>query len=498
MLVAPFLSIHAAALPVLAGATSGTGTFDLVFDQLQSDSLVDQYLALRALADSAPGTPFAEMVGGRIARLTAEGTKGVDPLFVRGVEGDQAELEPLLDSPQGPAAGAVAHFRQLVAPTESARRSHPYFPSELVTERGDLFTEFGKVVAQLWREDAPGARPLFREWLLDPERPGRNMEKRFLTASPGQAAAVADLFSRNGLIVRQALVPGYLFRSGEETEMVHWLVARPGASPVTRLIDSLVRAGEPPLPDSFTISGHTVTGRDDAGAAKLLQGLFGRPVTINQILRAVSIDLPHYRLDQLRIESPSADKRHEQGIVIIGGQIVTDTGEPASEFYRVIHPATEPGTLWIASGSGHNYANPERFAAHTRQGIGRQVHQRFLAFLYHLGVDALELSVTLAGAYVWPRIGFDFIDERIQQAMKVRFREYLYQHNIPLSPEKEKEWLAIQHAWELADFQLEDGRPVGKEFLLHYGETKKRDFSTRFWLRPDYPGWGRLFKRPLS
>jgi hypothetical protein len=341
-----------------------------------------------------------------------------------------------------------------------------------------------------------------KHWALEPGRPGRNKEVHLFPCTQSEAENTANRMIRQGLIVHFAAIPRQRIAhsvNSDSSRELFWLVANNGGNEITRILEGLrdittdhgLRIGAKKLSNIQVVRTGETSDNEQVlksdSLALLTRECIGQAVSLHELAAACHIDRPGFHLQKLAL------KPHNDGGLSISGVINNDTGKEIGRFSRHLPKPPKPGELWIAKGNG--FYIPDK--NNQRREIGRRMTQRFLAFLYHLGVDALELKAGGAGAYVWPRMGFDFADEDTRDQMIRDFRQYLSDREIFLSPDKETELDAIRHSWELADFQRKDGRSVGEAFLVHYG-TKRKDkdssYRVRFWLRPDYPGWIKLLK----
>ncbi len=224
-------------------------------------------------------------------------------------------------------------------------------------------------------------------------------------------------------------------------------------------------------------------GAQSAAELTSISGLlFGRALTVEDLATAFRIDIPGYRLGRIDLEYLP-----DQGLAI-RANIETADGEEVGASARLIPPRPQSGEEWIVRGNGIRID-------HDDKGIGRQRTQSFLAFLRRLGVDALDLPVGKRGAYVFPHLGFDFIDAHDRDMMKIRLREHFLGQGVQFSTKELGEWALLQNAWELADMSLSNKLPIGRLFLLGMGRRYDEPFfHVRFRTDLDHQGWGRLFK----
>jgi len=212
---------------------------------------------------------------------------------------------------------------------------------------------------------------------------------------------------------------------------------------------------------------------------------FGFPILLNDLLAAFAVDLPGYRLSHLELEFIG------QSYFDIRGTIKPCSGGPeAAVFRRSIPARPNSNQHWIARSHGIAIADQ----ALQRQGLGRLLTQRFLAFLHRLGVDGLDFNVSKAGTFVFPRLGFDFAHTGARNRVKIQFREYLKEKFPFRERDDDDRWAKIEHAWEVADYQLSNGYPAGRDFLFDLGNLgAASSYPVRFWTKSDYEGWGLLF-----
>lgn len=322
-------------------------------------------------------------------------------------------------------------------------------------------------------------------------------EIHLVTEAPHVARVAEAALIQGGFLVRGATLPpevGSITGYGgllASSDTVHWVVARryrPGEFVIPALGES------PPAawPSYFRIDGTRFQEHERHAAEVELSVLFGRPVGIDLLLNAVGIDVPGISLDQLVI-SP-----RQGGKVLLDGWFVDENNDRCGSFMRSTSPPPALGEPWIAEGGGFNaYAeHGKRITDKIKKGIARSWHQRFLPFLAWLGVDRLEFNATQMGSFAWARLGFDFRDEGVRDKVINEFRVWLAKQ--APSPSLGCHVASLQHAWEVADVTGEDGRELGKEFLLQYGQRMTQGWAAVFSLHPSYPGWKRLFKDPQN
>jgi hypothetical protein len=180
--------------------------------------------------------------------------------------------------------------------------------------------------------------------------------------------------------------------------------------------------------------------------------------------------------------------------LLILGIIQTTQGANIGYSKYMIPKRDQTKGPWRAEFYEFNIPASDSNVTHQGQGIGRRFNQKFLALLNYLGLEGLDLEAVEIGRDAWPRMGFDFAYDRRRELMLIGFAEYLREKNISLEPEDEQRLFSIQHAWELADFNVE-GVPLGKEFLLD-PDLSEQSYELRFDLSDDYPGWQQLLIPP--
>src|SRR5262249_40382717 len=145
----------------------------------------------------------------------------------------------------------------------------------------------------------------------------------------------------------------------------------------------------------------------------------------------------------------------------------------------MFHPETYPSSLF-ALGLGLDVA-----PRHQGKGLGTFIALNELLFFRELGISQYIVPVGKKGGGFWPRLGFDFASPSIRRRLIAEFTDYLRNEVPLLSAAKGVELLGIRHSWDLLHFTLENGRPIGKEFLLRPSVTWDSEFD----LRPSSPNW---------
>lgn len=376
---------------------------------------------------------------------------------------------------------------------------HPYFqPSS--ERRFPLTDHFGKIVWFLWaRRGTKSAEVLFREWFQSPYRQGRDQEVQGIYESEEAALRAEQLLLQRGFDVRRAPIPkGILMEDMRrasrtvlgEGDTVEWLVARPALQSVVPSLSKLfdpTSLTEKDFELPITVAGDFLTGKSEREKDKVLSRLFQRPMTWKELLCAFKVDHPKYRLGELLL-------RRFGTCLHILGRLETLSGITAGEFKRELFDPPPPGGLWQASADGYNPSGG--YTHHTRQGLARTLHQRFLGFLFRLGVDVFDMGARHDGPYVWPHLGFDF--QKPQNLVLARDQFFWFlQKKFPQDQHAELQTkiAGLQHAWDFADFEWE-GQALGKEFLLNAGDSLQRTFELRFHVGDiRYGGWDCLFKK---
>lgn len=267
-----------------------------------------------------------------------------------------------------------------------------------------------------------------------------------------------------------------------------------GEASITHFLNALGPASlEAPLPEIvFFEDRRPVLSEERPGPAsrrRFSEGcleLFGREVTLEDFFAGFAVDLPGYRLKRLDLEF------FPHGHLDIRGLVVDDDDNTVGNFCRVIPVKPPENQFWIAGSQGIAFSTLD---GARRKGLGRHLTQRYLALLKRLGVDGLDFSVSNDGAYVFPKLGFDFANPAIRDRVKILFREYLKQNFPDRSPYDETQWAKIRHAWDISSFRLANtGFPAGEAFLMELGaQGDFASFRVRFLTDASYRGWGLLF-----
>ncbi|HEX5038074.1 MAG TPA: hypothetical protein VFX30_13025 [bacterium] len=257
----------------------------------------------------------------------------------------------------------------------------------------------------------------------------------------------------------------------------------------TPVVSHLLRLFEAPpdlscWPAFFHVDGRTIAPGDRSGLNGALRRLFGRDVSLDDFLNAFRVDAPGYGLKVLLAE-------RETSTVLITGRLADENGKEAGAFQRFVGLPPPAGGEWRAMAVGYNPAG--NFEAHTRRGLARGLHQRFLGFLHRLGVDRLYLAADKSGHYVWPHLGFRHREAKETAMLKEIFRDYLQICEL-WSAETEKRWEAIGESWDIAEFEA-GNRKIGRDFLL---SLEGRLSQNLYFETADLndAGWKRLFKIP--
>ncbi len=317
-------------------------------------------------------------------------------------------------------------------------------------------------------------------------------EIHILTEGLHAAVGAQVFFEKNNFEVRRITVPLDVMPQtacmrGVREEVLYWVVAR-RRNPTHFVPPRPDPTAVPPSPDELVVRGVGIEGRQDHRWSASLERLFGFPISPNDLLWAFSMKGTDYHLTRLSVTEG------DHGEIVFWGNLATAVGRPAGEFTRVIPKPPKLGDPWIASGVGFDvWGTGERNAPRKGgAGVARLNHQRFLTFLADLGVDRFDLVATKDGSYVWAHLGFDFAGLRDREELKREFREWLRDRRITLSSQKEEDLRSLVHAWELAGFAEETGRPLGREFLLWRGWHVPLGWNAVFHLRPDSECWERL------
>jgi hypothetical protein len=254
----------------------------------------------------------------------------------------------------------------------------------------------------------------------------------------------------------------------------------PVVSSVLRLFET--SPGLSSWPDFLNADGRLIAPGNRPALASALRRLFGRDVSADDFLNAFRVDVPGYRMKQLLLDQDLMR-------VVVTGRLVTENGEDAGAFQRAIALPPPLGGEWRALAAGYNPT--AEFGPHTRRGLARELHQRFLGFLHRLGVDRLYLTSSRSGNYVWPHLGFRHVGAKETAKLKGILREYMEILDL-WSDEAETRWDTIRESWDIADFEV-NGRKIGRNFLLSLEGKLGQELYFEVGDLTD-AGWNRLFK----
>lgn len=374
----------------------------------------------------------------------------------------------------------------------------------------DLMEEFGKVVAAAWKPDLAIAQADFRRWAA-PVTHGGQMEIQSLCSSRASLVFRTQQLAKSGFDVRTAPIPWDVAPAGpnnaQEPEfingrrIVHWIVARRYESPLETWFNHFIDAADQSPHHQIRqldVLGQTCVSPSDANLANDLTSLFGRPVGIEELRKGFAIDVPGYVTKRVSLE------RHEgsDGVSLMT-EIATRDGEMAARLSGWLPPPSS-GEPWIAWGEDLNehlygLTNPKKVLKHLSQGIGRRSLARILVFLHRLGVNALDMMARGHGLLFMPKIGFDFQNENIRKRVLDDFREFIMKRDRNPSRRMRRALFNVHRAWDISEFQNDQGEDVGREFLEdYYANKRKASVPLRFTLSAQYEGWRRLFSKQLA
>lgn len=501
----PFGTLVAPAVPGLIRNYSGLDDVLNRFDQLMPQQ---RYQVLDTVASTLRAAGNREALAERIDRqimLWQQGGKEVDDtnLITDIRESMRRDPPPASDSQ----TQEVLWQRHRLITRSIGSQHHSSIlirgPEHLIGLYGHLplVDEFGKVVAELWRLNPVEAKSLLCRWTPFDRTTRADGELHYFTRSLKRASLFASRIASNGLDVRYAPIPAALVpESGtvaEPVRAVYWVTGCASTFPVSRWIQDFVPPNPTRSVKHLDLAGERDLPLDSPDANRLLFDLFRRPISLDEVLNDFEIDVPGYAVDTLRLD------RYDETGVSIHWDIATDSGESAGQLRGWIPDIPPPGTPWIAWGDSlnaeiHETSGATTLAQHVQRGLGRRSMQRILTFLWRLGLNGMDMEARWEGIAFMAHIGFDFVTRKVREATKAAFRDYLKEKNIPLSPRKTMDIDAIQHAWNLYDFQNESGDPIGKQFLVHFGRVNRETLPFRFPFQSNYPGWRRLFSKQIQ
>lgn len=310
-----------------------------------------------------------------------------------------------------------------------------------------------------------------------------------------------SLLDRRGLETWEASIPAGPFCPGldpilSETRAGHrlqyLLVARFSNAWNRRRPTLPIPDQEPPLPPRLKVGPFRITNQEDRRAFRQMIRCFGQPVLLSDLLRGVSVNNGTHQLTTLSL------RRENRGVKLEGIFSEPARMEIGARFGRIIHRRPNGRERWISTGAGFTSKVRLKWVQwdHSHRGIARRFHQNFFLFLALLGVDEYQMGADKDGSYVWPHLGFDFAEPELRIKMVGEFKQWMRRNGVRISTSTRARIDEVTHAWELADFADETGRPLGKEFLLWRGKQRKLGpwGGLVFRMRPDFKGWSRLFK----
>ncbi len=331
-----------------------------------------------------------------------------------------------------------------------------------------LYERFGKIVHKLWKLPSEEARAFLQACTA-----GQIDEQvvQVIASTGAKAAGFEKALKKAGFHVRSAAIPpGLLPAQHPGSVESHWIVGF-RSKPHTQI----------PTGDENLNGADLPIGELDLGG-KSLHELFGRPMPEASIHKAFGTEVPGFVTRRVELAP------HKDGGVSLMSEITTTEGALAARLTGWIPEPPEPDKAWI--GWGHAL---DTSMEHMRRGIGRRAMQRILVFLRDLGLDALDMDARGQGVHFMPHIGFDFISPEDRRQALLAFAKYCRDFSLSLPPQKRLEMMALRHAWEIVNFQLDNGQQLGREFMDYYGRSCGGRLRLRFYLSPTYPGWNRLF-----
>ncbi|HSA58326.1 MAG TPA: GGDEF domain-containing protein [bacterium] len=372
----------------------------------------------------------------------------------------------------------------------------------------DPMEDFGRMVHAIWSSDPDRAREIFQAAAFR-DRPGEAMHVQTFAITPEELERKTRALAEARFEVHAAPIPFDMMPArpagetlSESPETAHWIVGRRTDTPLElwfrEFVDKADKKNDPPI-GQLDVLDRTGIPPDDSSLQGDLRGLFGRPLSWEDIRKGFAIDVPKYVTRRISL------RRHdESGGVSILTEIATRRGgEIAARLYGWLPPPPADGQPWIAWGEDLNeqlyglYPS-RRILQHIQQGIGRRALTRTLVFLHRLGVNALDMNARGHGLTFMPGIGFDFRDDSVRRKVLDDFHDYVKEHDSSPTKKTLSDLLKVRQASDILDYQNDRGEPLGRAFLEHYAQTRKETVSLRFWLNGTFGGWRRLFSRQLA
>jgi hypothetical protein len=147
--------------------------------------------------------------------------------------------------------------------------------------------------------------------------------------------------------------------------------------------------------------------------------------------------------------------------VNVSGKIMNSEGNIVGKFTRSLN---KNGSV--------NHSEFELNDNEQGNGFGKRFYQNQEKGYIENGYDFISLTANAeVGGYAWARVGFDFADAKTKNSMAESFYEY-YNGQYGKSPS-----LETADAWEIASYRGEDGRLIGKEFMLGTTWEARKDLS---------------------
>lgn len=374
--------------------------------------------------------------------------------------------------------------------------------------RIDPMEDFGRTIHAIWSLDADRAREVFQA-VAYRDRPGEAMHLQTFAVTPEELERKTRALADARFEVHAAPIPFGMMSAraaaetvSEDRQTAHWIVGRRTYTPLElwfrEFVDKADKKNDLPV-GQLDVSGRTGISPDDPSLIYDLRGLFGRPLSWEDIRKGFTIDVPKYVTRRI-----SLTRHEESGGVSILTEIATRRGgETAARLYGWLPPPPADGQPWIAWGEDLNeklyglYPS-QRILQHIQQGIGRRALTRILVFLHRLGVNALDMNARGHGLSFMPGIGFDFQDESVRRKVLDDFHAYVKEHDSSPSKQTLSDLLKVRRASDILDYQNDRGEPLGRAFLRHYAQLRTETVALRFWLNGSFGGWRRLFSRQLA
>lgn len=383
----------------------------------------------------------------------------------------------------------------------------PYEPYEC-RHRTGVSLQFGPRISSLWSfENIRDLQTCFQGLFLDPG----DSSLQCLETDPEKVQEVVKILEGSGFAVYQSRIPLDIatrdhapdkIRNQWPEDTTHWISAGASGTALSRMLSARLakmispERGDLLFPNTLKIAGRCFQ-KGDQEIDESLSLLFRRKINQGEILHAFSVPVEGFRMGYLEFE-----KAGSRGIRITG-RVVTEEGRLAADFNLGIPSVPCSGKPWIAHLWSMNASIP---GIH----LGRYLHQQFIPFLMHLGVNAIKLDAGGQGRSVWPHYGYNFMDlenyngsghynprekdfssaAETRDLIKTELLDFISSRELALSPSRAKKLSEIQEAWDVANFELIPRDEIGRRFLLSF----KGILKYILWLSPDNPGLARLYR----